>query len=243
MNRIKNYSPEIIGILTVLAALNLWYLSSLAIENTILPKSLDYLINASISAVGAFIGAYFAFKLKKNEDDKIVLNTNKDSLDMSLLILARQMNALSNFKLDLDRFPTPFERAFNLPALKPPAYHDLRQNIASLTHLIEHGEVQIILNISIEQERFEQTIHSINIRNEFYVNEVQIAISEKGLNGKIMTVAEYKSELGERLYAGAMLGSSTMHQLVTETLHSLKSTFKDLRTIAKKFILKENLFT
>lgn len=234
MKRIKSYTPEIMGILIASAALNLWYLSSLAIENAVLPKSFDYLVNATISSVGAFLGAYFAFKLKKSEDDKATLNKNKSSLDMSLLIMARQINALCNFKRDLDPFTTPFERAFNLPALKPPAYSDLIQDIASLNHLIEHEEIQIILNISIEQERFEQAIDSINIRNNFYVNEIQIAISEKGLNGKAMTLDEYKNELGERLFAGAMNGSNTMYQHVNETISSLKSTFKDLRTIAKK---------
>lgn len=68
--------------------------------------------------------------------------------------------------------------------MKPPDYSSVKQDIDSLQFLIDNDNAQILMELTIEQERFKQAINSINIRNEFYVNEVQPALSFHALNGR-----------------------------------------------------------
>lgn len=230
---LKDYQPEVFGILVALAALNLWYFSGLAIENSIVPKSYDYLIRAFTVAVGAFVGAFAAFGLKRYEENKLSLKQQKAALNASLFVLLRQQNAISCIKRDLDKYETPFDRALSLPAFKPPEYSDVRQDIESLHFLIDEHEPQILMELTIEQERFEQTLNAINIRNEFYVNEVQPALSYYALNGRPLPLAEFEEKLGERLFQGAINGAKTMYELVEASDKSLEEKYTELRNIAK----------
>ncbi|MFT6349503.1 MAG: hypothetical protein ACJAYB_002529, partial [Psychromonas sp.] len=58
LNKYKEYLPEFLGVILALLLLNLWYLSSLAIENKMLPANLDYLYKGVTVLIGAFVGAF-----------------------------------------------------------------------------------------------------------------------------------------------------------------------------------------
>lgn len=141
MKSIKDYAPEIWGVFIAIITLNLWYLSSLAVEHKVLPYAATPLIGLITAAIGAFLGAYFAFQLRKYEEKTGKTEKQKSSIDEALLILIRQANALQNIYNDLKKYKQPHERAFLLPAIKPPSYSDLKQNLQSLNFLIDHQEV------------------------------------------------------------------------------------------------------
>lgn len=234
MKRIKDYSPELWGVFIAIITLNLWYLSSLAVEHTVLPYAATPVIGLITAAIGAFLGAYFAFQLRKHEEKTAKIEKNKSSIDEALLILVRQANALQTIRQSLDKYKKPYERAFLLPAIKPPSYSDLKQNFQNLNFLIEHGEVQTILILSIEQERFEQAINAIEIRNIFYVQEVQPALSLHNLSKKNISLSELEKILGERLYHGSINGAQVMYQHIEQSSISTIEMIETLRTAAKK---------
>ncbi|WP_417688580.1 hypothetical protein [Pseudidiomarina sp.] len=240
MKILRNYQPEIFGIIVALAILNIWYLSSVTIEESVVPKSYDYLIRALTVAIGGFIGAFSAFWLKSYEEEKKDKEQQKSALNSALFVLIRQINAIQCIKRDLEKFKTPFDRGLSLPAMKPPDYSSVKQDIVSLNFLIDRDNAQILMDLTIEQERFEQTINSINIRNDFYVNEVQPALSFHALNGRPLPLAEFEEKLGERLFQGAINGSAVLYEHVYATDVSLHEKYTELRELAKKLFPGEN---
>jgi len=104
---LRDYKPEILGAVLGIAALNIWYLSSVAIEESIVPKNYDYFIRALTVAVGGFIGAFSAFWLKGYEEKKKVKEMQKSALNSALFVLIRQINAIQCIKRDLDNYKTP----------------------------------------------------------------------------------------------------------------------------------------
>lgn len=233
MKNLRNYQPEIFGIIVGLAILNIWYLSSVAIEESVVPKNYDYLVRGLTVAVGAFIGAFSAFWLKTHEEKKKAKEEKKNALNSALFVLIRKINAIQCIKRDLDNYKTPFDRALLLPAMKPPDYSNVKQDIDGLHFFIDIDNAQMLMELTIEQERFEQAINAINIRNEFYVNEVQPALSFHALNGKPLPLEEIEEKLGERLFQGAINGAATMYELVNASDISLREKYTSLREIAK----------
>lgn len=234
MKKIHYYQPEILGVIIALAILNVWYLSSIAIEKSVIPESYDYIMRFMTVAIGGFIGAYSAFWLRKYEDNKSDLSKQKNSLNKALFVLVRQLNAILNIKSDFDKYDTPFHRGLSLPAMKPHDYSDLKLDIESLSFLLENRHPQILLELVTEQERFDQAMSAINIRNEFYVNEVQPALSFHALNGRPLPLEEFEEKLGERLFQGALNGATTMYEHVYASEITLEQTYSSLRKLAKE---------
>nr|VFJ56588.1 MAG: hypothetical protein BECKFW1821B_GA0114236_102839 [Candidatus Kentron sp. FW] len=204
------YFPEVLGIVVALLLLNLWYLSGLAIENKVIPTHYDYVLKFVTIATGAFIGAFSAFalnaKTKHNDEQKI----QKAAINKALFTILRQRNAIKNIVKEYNDLEHEYKIAFNLPAKQPPDYSKLYLDTNELSFLLETQDPNMLMELSIEQERFEQVLSTIKIRNEFYVNEVQPALHDKGLIGRIAPIQEYEALLGERVFKGALLGARNM---------------------------------
>ena len=98
------------------------------------------------------------------------------------------------------------------------------------------------MDLSIGQERFEQTINAINLRKEFIVKELQPVISSSGINRKLLSPDEVKATLGEYLFEGAHNYTSTMYEMVNHSFTSLHEIFVGLRKLATKLFPEENFF-
>ena len=232
LKSLRNYQPKILGVVVGLVALTIWFLSFVAIEESAISKIYDYLISAFTVAIGAFIGAFSAFWLKSYEEGKKEKEKQKNALNSALFILARQINAIQLIKKYLDKFKTPFDRGLLLPAMKSPDYSNVKQDIDSLHFLIENDNADILFRLTIEQERFEQAINSINIRNEFYVNEVQLALSFHARNGKPLPLEEFEEKLGERLFQRAIHAAETIYKHVDASDISLHEQYTALHKLA-----------
>ena len=234
MRKIKGYAPELVGIFAGLLALNLWYFSSLAVTESIAPKSYEYMAQAVIIAIGAFIGSWSAVKLNENKEAADSYRLRKEALNQAIFVIARQMNAMRLIKQDIEKYQEGVQRAFNLPAQKPPKYSDLKQDINSLSFVLETDTPQILLDLTVEQERFDQAIESINVRNDFYVYQVQPAISQQGLTSLRVTRQQLREALGERIFEGAMQGARELSSHVVETDKSLPQMYSRLLDFSKK---------
>ena len=150
----ESYTPEILGILVGTGALTLWYFSSLAIDKMVVPSSFQSIVTICGSAFGAFFGAYCAFKLRQHEENQSKRNKRKSALDLCLFTMARQYNAVRFMKKQYDEYPKEFQRAFLMPAAKPPDYKDLKFNLDDLIFLTDHESIEPLFHLSIEHERF-----------------------------------------------------------------------------------------
>jgi hypothetical protein len=186
-----------------------------------------------VSIFGTFFGATFAFRLNEEKEARKLREVRREVLNRALFVLIRQTNAMHQLTRDFEKFPSPFEKAFNFPALTPPPYGDLIHNLSDLEFLLESSTPGLLMEIAIEQERFHQALDSLRIRNEFYVGEVQPALDKLALNGKQVTAGEAARLLGERLFGGAMNGAETAWQHISSCNVTIPALHKSLLHQAK----------
>lgn len=205
--------------------------------------SLKDLITPVLSIFGTFFGATFAFRITEEKELRKLLNSRREALNRASFILIRQANAIHQLYRDFERFPSPFEKAFNLPALKPPSYQDLEHTLSDLDFLLDSSNPSLLMEVAIEQERFHQALESLRARNEFYVEEVQPAIAKLALNGKLVSVEQAAGVLGERLFGGAMNGAEIAWQHISATNTSIPVVHKALLKQAKELFPKQKFIT
>ena len=202
-------------------------------------------VTALLAMLGTFMGATLAFRLSENKEEEKLKREQHEALNRAMFILARQHNALQFLKQDFERFKTPLERGLNLPALKPPPYSDLVQNFASIDFMLGE-DPDLLFRLTVEQERFHQAIESLNVRNDFYVKELQPALSNLAINGKRVSVAELSTTLGERLFGGAISGAEVAYDHLSKSNESLPAIQAELLKYARsrfpgrKFVVFES---
>lgn len=233
MKNLRSYDPIWMGILTGLAALILWYFSSLAIEKSITPVT-DKVWPFFSAGLGAFFGSYFAYMFRKHEEKQAKFNKRKIALDACLFTSLRQYNAMHQMKMAFDPHPTDFDRAFLMPALKFPNYKDARIDFDSLNFLTEINETSHLLDLTIEQERFEQVIVSMEIRNSFHSDKLQPAIEKHNINGQDLPLKEIERLLGPLIFHTAINSAKQTYELLCENLNSNHELHQHTWDIAKK---------
>lgn len=233
MKKYNDYLPEFLGVILAFLLLNLWYLSSIAIENKVLPANLEYLYKGVTVLIGAFVGAFAAFKLKSKNDEEIKHTEEKMAMNKAIFVCVRQINAVKNMHKVLSKYSSELDRGFGLPAMKSPCYDDLKYDFDELGFLLEEHP-QLVMDLVIEQERFEQAFKSIEIRNEFYINEVQPALSALNLNGKSFRVTDFSNALGERLFEGAINGAKTIYFHIGEADKSIVEIYDKLEAVSRE---------
>jgi hypothetical protein len=232
----------VIGLLTALLT-GIFIGSAITDQNLLFEMTLSdgsILMSIFTVAIGGFIGAYSAFFLKSYEENIKVKNNEVAALNSAIFVLIRQRNTILILKKHLDKYKTDFERGFNLPAMAPPDYSGVRQNIEKLEFLFKNNP-QILFNLSIEQERFDQAMAAVNIRNNFYVDEIQITINKLRMNGELETLIGLESKLGERLYKGAIFQAQYMYEHVDKAEVTLEQTCNKLCEVAKDMYPKEKI--
>lgn len=187
-----------------------------------------------LALLGTVVGATLVFRLNEDREREREQAAHRTALNSALFVLARQWNALNQLARDIEQYKTPFDRAFNLPALKPPSYADLVHRFEALDFLLGSPDVNTLFRLSIEQERFQQAIASLGVRNDFYVGELQPVIAKLQLNGKSLTLTDAETALGERLFGTAMRSADSFNSHILESLKSLRDMHRELRALAKK---------
>ncbi|PMX22448.1 MULTISPECIES: hypothetical protein [unclassified Pseudomonas] len=233
MKNLRNYDPIWMGILTGLAALILWYFSSLAIDKSITPTT-DKIWPFFSAGLGAFFGSYFAYLFRRHEEKQAKLNKRKSTLEACLFTLTRQYNAMFQMKRTYDEFPTDIDRAISMPAAKFPEYKDARIDFESLNFLTELKNVSHLLDLTIEQERFEQTILSINIRNDFHLEKLQPALEKHDMNGRELSFKEIESLLGPLIFHSAFNYANNSYELLCKNLDSNRESHQKTWEIARE---------
>lgn len=192
-----------------------------------------------LAVLGTFFGALFAFRLNENKDYLKGRLENKAALSRALFTLARQANAINSIIKLLEPYKTDTQRALNLPAYKPPTYSDLKHNFEDLEFLLETEYINLLMRLTVEQERFHQGFESLRIRSDFYISEVLPQMSLKSLQGKNLTDDELLDALGERIYETSVNYAKNLYFLFYENQKSIKQAHSELFNTAKKLFPKD----
>ncbi|WP_313172593.1 hypothetical protein [Massilia oculi] len=187
---------------------------------------------AGSSLLSTFLGASFAFHLNTQKD----LNKEQDqriaALQTALFILAQQFNAVGGSWKSIAKWGKEPHRWVNMPAMGQPDYKNLQQDFSSLAFILAE-DAQLLLDLSVEDERFLQLLRSMKERSDFYTKEIHEAI-EKARAGKTqMSLPDLRTGLGDRLFFGAQSRTDDVFMHVTESMKSLPGVANRLRTYAK----------
>jgi hypothetical protein len=222
----------VVGIFTGLAIVDQALFASVDISK-------DSLVMSVLTvAVGGFIGAYSAFWLKSSNEDKRQHERQINALNKAIFIQIRQITAIHNIKKNFANYKEEGVRAMLLPALQPPDYSELKQDLDSLGFLINSGNPHLLMSLSLDQHRFEQMIEAISIRNDFYLKEVNPAILANGLYGIKFDALEVESVLGSPLYNCAVSNARVMYEYVNISENALIKTYKSLLLLSKELYPK-----
>lgn len=192
------------------------------------------LATAVLALLGTYLGATLAFRLNQDKEERRAQANRKEALNRALFVLSRQFNAVYQLKRDYDRYGEAIQRAFALPALKPPSYIDLVHNFVDLEFLLESDDPDLLFRLTIEQERFHQAIESVRIRNEFYVNEFQPKMAEVGLNGRMISIDDAKIHLGDRIFGAVTNGTTIAYDHLSACNQSMPEVQAQLLAFAKR---------
>jgi hypothetical protein len=187
-----------------------------------------------LALLGTFLGATLAFRLNETKELSKLHATQREALNRAMFVLTRQHNALHQLKSDLDKHKSRIELALNLPALKPPTYADLVHNFADLEFLLSSKNPNLLLKLTVEQERFHQALESLRVRNEFYVTEFQPAVAKLSLNGKSLTTEQLAEALGERIFGCLINGANNAQEHIYASCVSLPTMHSEIRLLAKE---------
>ncbi|RNF85258.1 hypothetical protein EER27_05690 [Lysobacter psychrotolerans] len=188
---------------------------------------------------GTFAGALLAFRLEENREKAREVRAQKTALNRALLVLGFHHNEIRTFRNLIAPHRTDIELAFNLPASQPPEQIDMRQKFDELDFLLDSSAPQVLFDLIIEQERFDQALQAVRQRNEFYVREVQPVFAAQGLNNRRVSMAELKSKLGEYLFGGALQGAETIREHIEGSNESIPVAVEKLRKVAKELFPDE----
>jgi len=197
---------------------------------------LNLIITATATLLAAFLGALSAYKLQDNKEQRKEENNRKSSLNQTLFIILRQYNALLGIEREIKKYKNDPGRAINMPALAINDYADLSYDLESLYFIfdLEGVDINLLLELSVEQERFEQAINCLKLREEFHIQTLQPALSRIGIQrGKRYHKDELKEKLSERIFMSAIQATDQVYESVESTIISLKKMFKKLRNLAR----------
>ena len=189
---------------------------------------------AILALLGTFLGATLAFRLNEDKEATKLKAARRAALNRAMFVLGRQHNAIRQLKKEFDRFESHIEKAFKLPAIKPPSYTDLVHNFGDLEFMLESSDPNLLFLLTVEQERFHQALESLNIRNTFYVDEIQHAMAEKSLNNKPLSIDQLASSLGERLFNGAVNGANVAFEHIAASNETIPQLHAKLFKFAKE---------
>jgi len=184
---------------------------------------------------GALSGALGAYKLQIYKENKKEEKQKISSLNKAFFILLRQMNSMIMYKVDLEKVETenPIMRAFYLPPWKTNPYHDLKFNFEELSFILDTKDVNLLHELFLVQESFEQAIETINQRTIYFINKVNPEIELKNLNNKKFTIEELKIKIDINKIDGLISATDSIYTHVYNTYKQLEDIEIKLFNFAK----------
>lgn len=185
-------------------------------------------ITATIALLSSFGGAYSAYFLSNYKENKKEKLRNVNAINSALFTLIRQHNVVASMEKEIAGYDTDFNLAFNMPAYKNPEYKDLIQKFDNLLFI----HPQVLLELSVEQARFEQAMDAISIRTKFYVNQFLPQVEKHGLNTKDVSAEEMKNTLGMLIYETCINYARDMKEHIMESGESIPEMKDSLFKVA-----------
>nr|VVV06081.1 hypothetical protein AW0309160_03565 [Aliivibrio wodanis] len=176
----KNNKDYINGILFGLMLLTLWYFSSLAIENAVIPKVWDYFLRFATNVVGVMLGALLAFKFNRRLDSEREKKNNETNLMLARFVLNRKLHRITEiYNGDLIEWKNNPHAWYKMMPLQHIEMIEGNVNYDSLSFLCRTNELDLFEAFKAE-EQYAKSISVINERSRFHSDGYQNILTELG---------------------------------------------------------------
>jgi hypothetical protein len=236
--KLKEILPLILGVLFALILLNLWYVSSLAIEHRVVPSTYDYFLKAIVVLFTAFFGSFSAFHLNTRKEKHNEIQNNISALNAALFVTLRQINSLLTLKKSILPLESDPIRFLKLPAMYASDHSDLKIDFDRMEFLLK-DHPNLLLGLSIEQGRFESAIRTINMRAEFHQEDLQKALSDSRFSIENPTLEQLVSAVGPRIVGVAKNLTDGTYKQIKLSVDSITEIHDELFRIAKEVFPNE----
>lgn len=192
--------------------------------------------------LGASYGASYAFKLQQGKEAATEERAKVDALNRALMVMCLQYNEIAVTWAKMRKFDVgDLPRMIGLPSYTSPQF-DYRQHVVDLAFLMRFDNAQLILEISIEQGRFDACIASMELRSEYIINSVESLIEQHGIRSHPVNEQIVLNAFGERVYHTLRNMTNALYEHVKLSESSLFETIEKLHKAAKQCFPGERFF-
>lgn len=192
-------------------------------------------VNPAATLIASFGGAWAAFKLQSWEKARETDRGNINAINRAITTLLEQANTLKLFQRDHIE-PNRQNPGRHL-AMRPLLPFDLGRmqfDFASLDFLSTASERQTVFNLSIEEQRFAETLKAINARSDLILTEVDPRLAAAGFeDGGSYGADEFMRVLGQPLHNKLERLTNDVIDLVDKSCSSLMELKDELRAVGK----------
>jgi hypothetical protein len=207
------------------------------------PKDLaSWLIPVVGTYYGASYGASYAFKLQQDREEVAADRAKVGALNHALMVMCFQYNEIASIWRHMRTFDVgELPRMINYPAYQPPQF-DYRQNVVELAFLMHSGNASLLLDLSVEQGRFDTCMESMKIRSEYVINSVEPLIEQHGFRAKLVNEELVYNAFGERVFHSIRNLTNSLFDHFRNSEASLFEMIGRLHTTAKQCYPDEKFF-
>lgn len=158
----------------------------------------------------------------------------KSNLNQALVALARQYQSLENIKLEIDHLKDDIHRHVKLRAITTNQYSDIKIKVETLTFMLD-SEPSLVMEIMLEQERFEMALKAVQLRSERHAKEFQPAYAKLFVkDGTLIPATQLPSMLGIYLHDALKNETDHMYKHIYEASKSTLAVLEKLSIHAKQ---------
>jgi hypothetical protein len=156
---------------------------------------------ALVLGLSAYFGARFAygFNIKRSED--LSKKEDIESANQVMFGLLQQLNSLALYKNDfLDDIRESKGRHIELRPLIPDATWPNKLSLDSLTFLMAPEHMDILIELSFQQERYETIVRLLKFHSKESLDNVQPRLERLGVSqGDVITGDQIEAAIGNRM--------------------------------------------
>lgn len=182
--------------------------------------------------LASFFGAWFAFRLQNSARSSEILKAQVETANKVIFSLAQMLTSLKIFQLDyIDPNRTNPGIAYSMPPLFDEISRDIQIDYSGLSHLLTTEHSAVVMDLFIQQQRYEEAIRLINYRSQLHMDSVQPALEKAGFD------PDTKYTLGQFRNALGIVVSTRVEQATSHVVHQVDKTINTLEE-AKSRLLK-----
>ncbi|MFC1559055.1 hypothetical protein ACFL39_00505 [Gemmatimonadota bacterium] len=144
--------------------------------------TLQIIITGLVTLAAAFLGAWYAFRLTDNARKRQLLTDQVSAINRALFVLGSHLNTLLGIRQQLiDPIRDDENKFMSMRPAQQFGEDALRVDLSSLEFLIETDHRTILMQLHIQQERFDTTIQALNERSRLHLEVLQPKMAELGI--------------------------------------------------------------